>query len=171
MADMIESGAVVTEQPEAHEEVTAESLFEDLSKEPETPPATEEQTEEAPEQEEELTPEQKRTNEVTSGLQAMLDTGWSKGEMEAFVADADVKKDIAEGKSVEQATIAYLRRALQAQGAKPAAKRSVPTVRSASPGRRTDSDAERIEKMTDQEFAEFSRRAEKAAKQGKRVLI
>ena len=149
-------------------EVTADSLLDDLNKEPEEQPA---QDGEGETEQEEQTPEERRAEEIKGGLQGMIDAGWQKSELEAFVADPGVKQDIASGKSVEQATIAYLRRALNAQPGKAASKKSVPTVRAASPGRKSDSDAERIANMSDQEFDEFARRADRAARQGKRVLI
>lgn len=167
MADNENVDVSVIDEPAAAE-VAAESLFDDLSKEPEESPATDEGGEQEPE---EQTPEERRTEELKAGLQGMIDEGWQKAELEAFVMDPGVKQDIANGKSVEQATIAYLRRALNAKPAAQAAKKSVPTVRSASPGRRTDADAERISRMSDQEFDEFARRADRAARQGKRVLI
>ena len=149
-------------------EVTAESLLDDLNKEPEEPAEQDTGGEQEPD---EPTPEEKRTEEIKNGLQSLIDEGWQKGELDAFVMDPGVKQDIASGKSVEQATIAYLRRTLNAQTEKPASKKSVPTVRSASPGRKTDSDASRIANMSDKEFDEFARRADRAARQGKRVLI
>ena len=149
-------------------EMTVDSLLDGLNKEPEGPAEPDTGSETEPD---EPTPEERRTEEIKNGLQAMIDEGWQKGELDAFVMDPGVKQDIANGKSVEQATIAYLRRALNAQNGKSVAKKSVPTVRSASPGRRSDSDASRIANMSDQEFDEFARRADKAARQGKRVLI
>ena len=125
-----ENPAVIEDEP-AQEEFTADALYNTITQEAAEEPESEEPAQEE-EQEEELTPEQKRTAEVTAGLQSMIDEGWTKDEMAAFCADAAVKKDIADGKSVEQATIAYLRRAMHAQTAKPAAKKSVPTFRNAA---------------------------------------
>lgn len=166
--DDIESMVEPTEGQNPEAEVTADSLLDDLNKEPEEQP--EQGGENEPEQDD-PSPEERRAEEIKSGLQGMIDAGWQKSELEAFVADPGVKQDVASGKSVEQATIAYLRRALNAQPGKAASKKSVPTVRAASPGRKSDSDAERIANMSDQEFDEFARRADRAARQGKRVLI
>lgn len=170
MENIEANNPAVIEEPQQEADITAEELLGTL-----TAPASEEQPEEEPvqpeeeEQEEELTPEEARTAAITSGLQALIDTGWSKEELGAFVADAAVKQDIADGKSVEQATIAYLRRAMHAQSAKPAGKKSVPTFRNAATAGAKEHN--RIETMTDEEFARFSDRMYEEAMGGKRIRL
>lgn len=156
---------IETPQPEA--EVTASELLEQLNSEPEEQPAEEPAQEEEPEQE--LSPEEARTAQITTGLQTLIDEGWSREELDAFVADVGVKQDIAGGKSVEQATIAYLHRAMRAQSAKPAAKKSVPTFRNAATVGAKEHN--RIETMSDEEFARFSDRMYEEAMSGKRIRL
>lgn len=164
-----ETEAAVIENPAQEAEVTADELLDQLNSEP-VPEQPAEEPEQTEEQEEELSPEEARTAQITSGLQALIDAGWSKEELGAFVADAAVKQDIAGGKSVEQATIAYLHRAMRAQSAtKPAAKKGVPTFRNAATAGAKEQN--RIETMSDEEFARFSDRMYEEAMGGKRIRL
>lgn len=127
------------------------------------------QQEEPAQDEPEQTPEQAQRAAIEKGLHVLFEDGWTEEDLTAFANDETVRADIKAGKDIMRAAAAYERR--QRSAMKETGKKSVPTVKTASPGRKTGTDAERIKAMSKKEFAEFSRRAEQAAKQGKRVLI
>ena len=163
--------AVVTDEAAQEQEtIAAEELFENITRE-----STEEEEEqqEAPQQEEqqeeepELTPEEAHKKAITDGLQTLFQDGWTSEELLAFSKDKTVRQDIAAGKDVIRAAMAYERRQRTAASAKPAAKKSVPTLKSAATSGVRDSD--RFDEMTDAEFDAFDRKARAAMLEGKRV--
>lgn len=105
-------------------------------------------------------------SEIVSGIQSLIEDGWTRDMLDAFVRDETVREQVGEeGVSVRKAAFAYLSR--QGGQQKPAAKKGVPTMRTATT--KAPPDANRIEEMTDAEFEEFSRRAEEAARNGRKV--
>lgn len=104
-------------------------------------------------------------SETVAAIQSLIDDGWTREMLQAFVQDEIVREQInEEGVSVRKAAFAYLNRKNAPQKT---AKKSVPTLRTATAAGTTDSD--RIEEMTDAEFEAFSRRAREAAMSGKKV--
>lgn len=167
-----EAAMNVTDPEATTQEVSVDSLMENLDNPPveQEPTQPEEQGEETPgkEAQEEPSPEEARRNAIVSGLTALQEEGWTHDELDAFTKNATVHADIAAGKSVERAAMAYLRRSnAAAPAAKPPAKKSVPTVQSATgAARKTGS---RISEMSDKEFDELSKRARQAMLDGKEV--
>lgn len=105
-------------------------------------------------------------NELVKGIQSLIEDGWTREMLADFVADETVREQVnEEGVSVRKAAFAYLSRQREQQ--KPAAKKSVPTMRSATTTGTPDNN--KIEDMTDAEFEEFSRRAREAAMSGRKV--
>lgn len=103
--------------------------------------------------------------EVVSAIQSLIEDGWTREMLEAFVQDETVREQInEEGVSVRKAATAYLMREKPQQKQ---TKKSVPTLRSATAAGTTDSD--KIEDMTDEEFERFSKRAREAAMSGRKV--
>lgn len=120
-------------------------------------PAVEETQEE---QAEELSPEEARKAEINEGINTLIEDGWTAEEILAFSQDAGAQEDIQKnGKTVRQAARAYERRLRQAGNAeqKPAAKRGVPTVKSASGNGAGGRD--QIAEMSDKEFDAFYKQA------------
>lgn len=167
-----EAAMNVTEPEATTQEVSVDSLMENLDNPPveQEPTQAEEQAEGTPgeETQEEPSPEEARRNAIVSGLTALQEEGWTHDELDAFTKDATVHADIAAGKSVERAAMAYLRRSkTSAQTTKAPAKKGVPTVQSATgAARKTGS---RISEMSDKEFDELSKRARQAMLDGKEV--
>ena len=162
--------AVVTEDATpAATEISADELFENLTSEgteeerEQEAPAQEEQEE--PEQEQELSPEEAHKQAITNGLQALFEDGWTQEELIALSKDKTVRADVAAGKDIIRAAMAYERR--QRTAAKPAAKKSVPTMRTQATAGAKDANA--IAEMTDAQFDEFSRKAKAALLEGKLV--
>lgn len=165
----VPEGMTVEEPAEQAQEVNMDELIGSLTAEPQEPePEQETEPEAAPEEEPE-TPEQARNRELQEGIRALFDAGMTRDEMDAFVADNAVRRDIADGKSVMQAALAHMRRQTTGAAQKSAAKRSVPTLRSAAT--QGAKDADRIAEMSDEEFARFAEKAERAAREGKKVAI
>jgi hypothetical protein len=163
--------AVVTEDTASETpEISADELFENLTSEEEPEqeePAQEEQAEQEEQtEEEELSPEEAQKQAITIGLQALFEDGWTNEELLAFSKDKTVRADIAAGKDVIRAAMAYERRQRTAAPAK-SAKKSVPTLKSAATSGARNSN--RIDEMTDAEFDAFSRKAQAAMREGKLV--
>lgn len=105
-------------------------------------------------------------SEMVSAIQGLIEDGWTREMLADFVRDEIVREQVnEEGVSVRKAAFAYLQRQREQQ--KPATKKSVPTMRSATTVGTTDNN--KIEDMTDEQFEEFSRRAREAAMSGKKV--
>ena len=105
-------------------------------------------------------------NELVKGIQSLIEDGWTREMLADFVADETVREQVNEdGISVRKAAFVYLNRTRSQQ--KPATKKSVPTMRSATTTGTPDNN--KIEDMTDAEFEEFSRRAREAAMSGRKV--
>ena len=155
-----ESELIIEDAP-APEEVNAEEIFEALTSE-------EPQAQEEPEQEEaQEEPEEAAdpADAIKSGIMELYEDGWTKEELQAFSSDAQARKDIAAGKDVIRAAMSYMRRSKTTS--KPAAKKSVPTFRNAATAGAKEYN--RVETMSDEEFARFSDRMYEAAMSGKRV--
>jgi hypothetical protein len=153
---------------EAATDVTAEMEADQLMEEEAHPTEPEEPEAEA-ETKEETTDDRKA--QYTSALREMAQCGFTREELEGISRDEDVHKDLAAGKSLWAAAMAYRSRNT-AQEQKPA-KRAVPNVRRASAEKRLDEDnlSDKINRMSSKEFAEFAARAENAAMSGRRVSI
>ena len=105
-------------------------------------------------------------SELVKGITSLIEDGWTREMLADFVADETVREQVNEdGISVRKAAFAYLNRTRSQQ--KPATKKSVPTMRSATTTGTPDNN--KIEDMTDAEFEEFSRRAREAAMSGRKV--
>lgn len=108
------------------------------------------------------------SNELVTGIQGLIEDGWTRDMLEAFVKDEIVREQVnEEGVSVRRAAFAYLQR--QRTQDKPAAKKSVPTLRTANASGTPDSD--RIAEMTDAEFDAFDKRAREAMANGRKVRL
>lgn len=149
------------EQPT--QEIGAEELYEALTAEPQ------EEEEQEPETEEpELTPEEKQKQAVVSDIRSLMDDGMTGNELNAIARDKGVREAVQNGKTFRQAVMAYLRGQMGGAAAKPV-KRGVPTSTRASTADASDHSA--IADMSDEEFARFSEKATRLAKEGKRVSM
>lgn len=108
-----------------------------------------------------------REAEITSGLNSLIDDGWTMEELRAFSSDEQVKQDVNSGMSIRKAAKAYLQREAAPKEAAPSKRRSVPTAKTAGAGNVPEEN--KIENMTDAEFARFSDRAQEMMMEGKRV--
>ena len=164
--------AVVTDDAvQEQESIAAEELFENITSESageEEEVNQEQQEEEQPQEEEpQLSPEEAHKKAITDGLQTLFNDGWTSEELLAFSKDKTVREDIAAGKDVIRAAMAYERRQRTAASSKPVAKKSVPTLKSAATSGVRNRN--RIDEMTDKEFEAFSRAAQAAMREGKLV--
>ena len=101
-----------------------------------------------------------------SALSRLLDDGWTMEELSAMCADESVRRALERGETLGRAATAYMRAGAQAR--RPA-KRGVPTFR--APATEDTREDDPIARMTDAEFAAFSRRAKEAALAGKRIRL
>ena len=101
-----------------------------------------------------------------SALSRLLDDGWTMEELSAMCADESVRRALERGETLGRAATAYMRSGAQAR--RPA-KRGVPTFR--APATEDTREDDPIARMTDAEFAAFSRRAKEAALAGKRIRL
>lgn len=108
-----------------------------------------------------------REAEITSGLNSLIDDGWTMEELRAFSGDEQVKQDVNSGMSIRKAAKAYLQREAEPKETTPVKRRSVPTAKTAGTGNVPEEN--KIENMTDVEFARFSDRAQEMMMEGKRV--
>lgn len=108
-----------------------------------------------------------REAEITSGLNSLIDDGWTMEELRAFSSDEQVKQDVNSGMSIRKAAKAYLQREAAPKENTPVKRRSVPTAKTAGAGNVPEEN--KIENMTDAEFARFSDRAQEMMMEGKRV--
>lgn len=108
-----------------------------------------------------------REAEITSGLNSLIDDGWTMEELRDFSSDEQVKQDVNSGMSIRKAAKAYLQREAAPKEAAPSKRRSVPTAKTAGAGNVPEEN--KIENMTDAEFARFSDRAQEMMMEGKRV--
>ena len=104
-----------------------------------------------------------RMSDIREGIGELFEDGWTAAELAALSQDETAREAIAAGKSVARAACAYLR----AKGA--AKKRGVPTARAIAAGEHEASGAS--ERMTDEEFDAFSRKARLAMMEGKKVRM
>lgn len=105
--------------------------------------------------------------DTVAAIQGLIEDGWTREMLTDFVRDETVREQINEdGVSVRRAAFAYLQRQRQTQE-KPAAKKSVPTLRTATAAGASNGGG--IEDMTDEEFAAFDRRVRNAAASGRKV--
>lgn len=156
-----EDAAIIEDAP-APEEVNADAIFGALTSDE---PLVQE---EEPEQEEETQEAEEDPNAaIKSGIMALFEDGWTEEELTAFSNDPQARADIKAGKDVIRAAMAYTRRSKAA--AKPAAKKGVPTFRNAATSGAKEQN--RIEAMSDEEFARFSDRMYEEAMSGKRIRL
>lgn len=99
-------------------------------------------------------------------LARLMNDGWTMEELRAMCADGEVRRALEQGETLGRAATAYLRRGAQAR--RPA-KRGVPTFR--APATEDTREDDPIARMSDAEFAAFSRRAKEAALAGKRIRL
>lgn len=105
-----------------------------------------------------------RNDEIAWALESLRDDGWTTDALKAFTLDEQVREAVNNGMGIRKAAKAYLQRQNAATTTK---RRSVPTARTAGSGNVPEEN--RIENMTDEEFARFSDRAQELMMQGKRV--
>lgn len=154
--------AAVIEEPQSAEEVAAHTLMENLNNIGEQ---EENQQEEAQEPEQE---EAHEDNPYTSGIQTLYEDGWSEENIAALITDPTALRDIQGGKTVRQAAFAFMHRQMQGASTKNT-KKSVPTLKNpATSGAKVPN---KIETMSDEEFARFSDRMYEEAMSGKRIRI
>lgn len=146
-------------------EISAEELYETLT----TEPAEEEQQEERPEEEPELTPQERQKAAVESDIRSLMNDGLTGDELNAIVRDKGVREDVQNGKSFRAAVMAYLRKQIGASAPARTEKRGIPTATRASTASTSDHSA--LEDMSDEEFARFSEKATRLAREGKRVTM
>lgn len=101
----------------------------------------------------------------TEGITGLYGMGWTQEEVAALIADPEALRDIMGGKTVGQAAHAFMKRQNSAQ--KPATRRSVPTVKTASGTPKGG--GSRIREMSREDFRKLSERAERAMLDGKNV--
>jgi len=102
--------------------------------------------------------------QVREGISELFADGWTAEELAAFSQDPAAQEAIAGGHSVARAACAYLR-AKQAH----IRRHGVPTARTiAASSLRQDNP---IESMTDEQFDAFSKRAQAAMLEGRKVRI
>ena len=118
-----------------------------------------------------------RLEAYRKGILSLAEDGWTTDEIRAFSQDGKVRENLARGMTLRQAAHAYL---VAGRGEKPkeepeekpeekpaARRRAVPLTRQTAMGA---SDAgNMIANMTDEQFREFSKRAEAAMMAGKKV--
>ena len=154
--------AAVIEEPQPAEDVAAQTLMDNpnnLGEQGETQPDEPEE----PGQE-----EQGEENPYASGLQTLYEDGWTQENIAALISDPTALRDIQGGKTVRQAAFAFMHRQMQGAQTKPP-KKSVPTFRNpATSGAKVPN---KIEAMSDEEFARFSDRMYEEAMAGKRIRI
>lgn len=154
-----EGGMTVTELEDGVAQINLNELAQTLTQDPPAPD---------PEENQAQNEEEARISAYRDGIQSLYDDEWTPEELTAFSRDAGVHEDLKNGKTVRQAARAYLRRQAEAIKTKPAAKKSVPTVRAAS-GAASKQKQNFIEEMTSAQFKEFSRKAQEAMMSGKNV--
>lgn len=154
-----ESGMTVTDNETNVPEVNFEDLAQTLTQDPPEPEVQETDT---------PSEEEARISAYREGIQSLYEDDWTPEELTAFSRDAGVHEDLKNGKTVRQAARAYLRRQAEAPKVKPAAKKSVPTVRSAA-GTANKAKQNYINEMSSAQFREFSRKAQEAMMSGKNV--
>ena len=101
----------------------------------------------------------------TEGITNLYDMGWTQEEVAALIADPEALRDIVGGKTVGQAAHAFMKR--QSASQKPAPRKSVPTVKTASGTPKGG--GSRIKEMSKEDFRKLSERAERAMLDGKNV--
>ena len=103
---------------------------------------------------------------LRQGLGELFEDGWTTGDLAALTQDEGVRQEIADGHGVVRAACGYLKRMLAATAAR---KGTVPITRTTAAGSVHPGGA--IERMSDREFAAFSKRAQEAMMAGKKVRM
>ena len=106
--------------------------------------------------------------DIREGIGMLFEDGWTGEELAALSQDEGVRADVAQGKDLIRAAVAYLKRQLAAMQHMPR-RRGVPVTRASAAGHVAQGD--RIEEMSDAQFDEFSRRARAAAMMGRKVRM
>ena len=126
----------------------------------------EELTQDAPAQEEAAAQEgaqEETLDAVREGIGELFEDGWTAQELAAFSQDPAAREAIAKGHSVARAACAYLRAKMSAR------RHGVPTARTIATGAHAQENP--VENMTDEQFDAFSRRAQAAMMEGKKVRM
>ena len=111
---------------------------------------------------------------AVAAIQSLIDEGWTREELGAFVKDEIALEQInVDGVSIRRAAMDFFRRyksAGEANHEKETEKRrGVPTFRSASTAQTQGRNA--IAEMSDEEFARFSKRMEEEALSGRKIRL
>ena len=162
----VQDAMVVDEVQDTAPEVSADDLYNALTSEEE---ATEETEPETEQEEPELTPEEAQKKAIEGDIRTLMDDGMDGETLNGLARVKSIREAVQSGKSFRQAVMAYLiGQHAQGKAEKPA-KRGVPTAtRAATAGTHEPS---AIEDMSDEEFARFSEKAVRLAREGKRVTI
>lgn len=119
------------------------------------------------EREQKATPAGDDVETYKQGIQQLIEDGWTREELTAFVGDAEVREELAAGTTLRKAAKAFLTRSSKSSGT--VKRTSVPTSRNTAAGNEPAGD--RIAQMSDKEFDEFSKRARQAMMQGKSIIL
>ena len=166
--DKVQDPMLVDDAQDTAPEVNAEELYnaltsgEDAQEEAETEPAGQEETEP------ELTPEEAQQKALEDDVRALMADGMDSETLNSMARVKSIREAVQGGKSFRQAVMAYLIGQHQGKSEKPA-KRGVPTATRAATAGTNEHSA--IEDMSDEEFARFSEKAVRLAREGKRVTI
>lgn len=152
-----EDGMNVEETQEQRAEVSAAELMQDSG-------AQDKQAEGAQEDKAQSAQDD-QVRAYTEGITGLYGMGWTQEEVAALIADPEALRDIMGGKTVGQAAHAFMKRQSAAQ--KPAPRKSVPTVKTASGTPKGG--GSRIMNMSKEDFRKLSERAERAMLEGKNV--
>lgn len=111
---------------------------------------------------------------IVAQVQSLIDDGWTREELTAFVKDEIALEQInVDGVSVRRAAMEFYRRYKGAQEAPKRTenerRRGVPTVRNASTS--AAQGRNQIAEMSDEEFAKFSRRMEEEMLAGRKIRL
>ena len=111
---------------------------------------------------------------VIEAVQSLIDEGWTREELTAFVQDEIALEQInVDGVSIRRAAMDFFRRYKNeqntAQRTESERRRGVPTVRKASTSPAQGRNP--IEEMSDEEFAKFSARMEKEMLSGRKIRL
>lgn len=176
---MNEEELTMLAQEDTREELSAQELMRPITGgDRDTGEALEDEAEESgglmdtaeDDDQEEVTDAQRAAREAVAdyraALERLMDDGWTMQELEAMIADGEVLRALEQGETLSRAATAYMRRGAQVRRMP---KRGVPTFRAQATEDMRDDDP--IARMTDAEFAAFSRRAKEAALAGKRIRL
>lgn len=114
---------------------------------------------------------QRQIETYKTGIKSLMDDGWSADELREFSEDAGVKQDLADGRTIRQAAMAFMRRGRSSEpqsGEENRHKRGVPTVTKSAAG---NIGRDKIAEMSDAEFDKFRRKAMERTVAGEKIRL